>query len=83
MTRCQTCNKGFPKAYAIERRSLGKLECIDCCMAREEEARRATPAAAGGNAGDRVATPGVKSTPDRATGDHPHWQTIVGFAGLH
>ena len=37
----------------------------------------------GGNAGDRVATPGVENTPDRATGDRPHWQTIVGFAGLH
>ena len=37
MTRCQTCNKGFPQAYAIQWRvSDGRLECIDCCMKRED-----------------------------------------------
>ena len=36
MIRCQTCNKGFPQAYAIQRRaSDGRLECIDCCMELE------------------------------------------------
>ena len=37
MTRCQTCNKGFPQAYAIQRlASDGRLECIDCCVKRED-----------------------------------------------
>ena len=41
MTKCYTCGKGFPEAYAIEpRESDGRLECIDCCMAREERARK-------------------------------------------
>ena len=35
MTSCQTCNKGFPQAYAIyPRESDGRLECNDCFMAR-------------------------------------------------
>ena len=41
MIRCQTCNKGFPDAYAIQpRASDRRLECIDCCMKREDRARR-------------------------------------------
>ena len=36
MISCFRCGKGFPEAYAIEpRESDGRLECIDCCMARE------------------------------------------------
>ena len=41
MTRCQTCNRSFEDgAYAIQpRASDRKLECIECCMKREDRAR--------------------------------------------
>ena len=44
MRRCFTCKKAFPDAYALEYRrrpAFGDkvLECIDCCMEREEEER--------------------------------------------
>ena len=41
MTKCETCHKGFPEAYAIyPRASDRQLECVKCCMAREERARK-------------------------------------------
>ena len=41
MRRCFTCKKAFPDAYALEYRrrpAFGDrvLECIACCMKREE-----------------------------------------------